>query len=395
MPRRDTFARTWKIRMRPSGIGNNDARGPLSSSGKAQGAGKGLLLSSGTMLLSSVGVPLVALALSFGVGALFIALVGQNPWFVYGKLIVGTFGSAYGFGQVLFKATPLIFTGLAVALAFKAGLFNIGAEGQLYIGTFAVAWVGFTFTGLPGLFLVPLCVVAGALGGAVWGLIPGYLKARFGTHEVINTIMLNFIAVALTGYLVTHVYFIPETIHTQRIAPQAQIPRLEALWPAFRGSPVNVSIFLAVAAAVLVYLFLWKTKFGFELRAVGLNPWAAEYGGISVPSGIVTAMALSGALAGLVGVDFVLGYKYYYEGNFSAGLGFMGIAVALLGRNHPLGVVLAAVLFGALSYGGLVINSIVPKELVEILQGIVILAVISGTHVFGRIAVGLRKRALD
>jgi ABC-type uncharacterized transport system permease subunit len=348
----------------------------------------------GRALAEAVGVPLVALAVAFGFGALFIALVGQNPWFVYGKLLAGTFGSFYGVGQVLFKATPLIFTGLAVALAFKAGLFNIGAEGQLYIGTFAVAWVGFTFTGLPGFLLVPLCVLAGALGGALWGLIPGYLKARFGTHEVINTIMLNFIAVALTGYFVSHVYFVPETIHTQRIAPQAQIPRLEELWPAFRGSPVNVSLFLAVAVALFVYLFLWRTKFGFELRAVGLNPWAAEYAGISVPYGIVTSMALSGGLAGFVGVDFVLGYKYYYESNFSAGLGFMGIAVALLGRNHPLGVVLAALLFGTLSYGGLVINSIVPKELVEILQGIVILAVISGTYVFGRIALALRKRTL-
>jgi len=341
-----------------------------------------------------VGVPLIALATAFGAGALFIAAIGQDPGFVYGKLLSGTFGNFYGFGQVLFKATPLIFSGLAVALAFKAGLFNIGAEGQLYVGTFAVAWVGFTLTGLPGLILVPLCIIAGALGGAAWGVIPGYLKARFGTHEVINTIMLNFIAIALTGYLVTHVYFIPETIHTQRIAPQAQIPRLEQFWPAFKGSPANVSLFLALAVAVLVYLFLWRTKYGFELRAVGLNPWAAEYGGVSVASGIVRAMALSGALAGLVGVDFVLGYKYYYEQGFSSGIGFMGIAVALLGRNHPLGVVLAALLFGALSYGGLVINSVVPKELVEILQSIVIVAVIVGTNLFGRLAVTLKKRSL-
>ena len=346
-------------------------------------------------LTGAVGVPVIALAAAFGVGALFIAAIGQDPGYVYAKLFRGTFGDFYGFGQVLFKATPLIFSGLAVALAFKAGLFNIGAEGQLYVGGFCVAWVGFTLTGLPGPVLVPLCVLAGALGGAAWGIIPGYLKARFGTHEVINTIMLNFIAIALTGYLVTNVYIVPETIHTPRIAPQAEIPRLEQFWPVFKGSPVNVSLFLALAVAALVYLFLWRTKHGFELRAVGLNPWAAEYGGVNVASGIVTAMALSGALAGLVGVDFVLGYKYYYEQGFSAGIGFMGIAVALLGRNHPLGVVLAALLFGALSYGGLVINSVVPKELVEILQAIVIVAVIVGTNLFGALAVSLKKRSLE
>jgi len=342
----------------------------------------------------AVAVPLIAVAAAFLAGAVFIAAIGQSPVTVYGMLLSGTFGNFYGLGQVLFKATPLIFTGLSVALAFKAGLFNIGAEGQLYIGSFAVAWVGFSFSSLPGFLLVPLCILAAALGGAAWGIIPGYLKARFGTHEVINTIMLNFIAMALTGYLVTYVYFVPETVHTQRIAAQAQIPRLEAIWPAFRGSPVNVSLFLALGVAVAVYLFLWKTKYGFELRAMGLNPLAAEYGGISIASGIVSAMTVSGALAGLVGVDFVMGYKHYYEGGFSSGMGFMGIAVALLGRNHPLGVVLAAMLFGALSYGGLVINAIVPKELVDILQAIVILIMIVGTNVLGKLAISFKKRSL-
>lgn len=345
-------------------------------------------------LLGTVAVPAVAIAAAFAAGAVFIAAIGESPVVVYGKLLSGTFGNFYGLGQVLFKATPLIFAGLSVALAFKAGLFNIGAEGQLYIGTFAIAWVGFTLSGLPGPVLIPLCILAGAAGGAIWGFIPGYLKARFGTHEVINTIMLNFVAIALTGYFVTHIYFVPETVHTQRIAVQAQIPRLEQFWPVFKGSPVNVSLFLALGIAVAVYLFLWRTKFGFELRALGFNPSAAEYGGVSVPAGIILAMALSGALAGLVGVDFVMGYKHYYEGGFSSGIGFMGIAVALLGRNHPLGVVLAALLFGALSYGGLVINAMVPKELVEILQAIVILVVIVGTNVFGKLAVSLRRGRL-
>jgi simple sugar transport system permease protein len=331
---------------------------------------------------SSVGVPLVALAFSFALGAVLIAVIGRDPAEVYAELLRGTLGSPYGLGQVLFKATPLIFTGLACALAFRAGLFNIGAEGQLYMGAFGAAWAGFTFTGLPPVLLVPLCFAAAALAGGAWGAVPGYLKARFGAHEVINTIMLNFVAVALTGYFVAHVYVVAESMHTPEIAPAAQVWRLERVLKFFAGSPVNVTFCVALAAAAGYGWFLWRTRAGYELRVAGLSPTAAECAGVPTGAATVRAMALSGALAGLAGTNFVLGYKHYFESNFSNGLGFMGLAVALLGRNHPVGVVLAALLFGLLSHGALVINTLVPKELLEIIQAVVILSVIVSGNVF-------------
>ncbi|MBI5838196.1 MAG: ABC transporter permease [Candidatus Eisenbacteria bacterium] len=331
---------------------------------------------------ASFAVPLVALAFSFALGAVLIAAIGRDPLLVYGTLVRDTLGNPYGIGQVLFKATPLVFTGLACALGFRAGLFNIGAEGQLYAGAFAAAWTGFTFPGLPSVVLVPLCFAAAALAGAAWGAVPGYLKARFGAHEVINTIMLNFVAVALTGYFVAHVYVVAESMHTPEIAPAARVWRLERLLPALAGSPVNVTFFAALAAALAVGFFLWRTRAGYELRVGGWSASAAEYAGVRGGAATVGAMALSGALAGLAGTNFVLGYKHYFETNFSNGLGFMGLAVALLGRNHPAGVVAAALLFGALSHGALVINTLVPKELLEILQAVVILSVVVTSNVF-------------
>jgi len=337
-------------------------------------------------------VPFVALVLSFIVGAVFILIIGRDPIAVYSILFRDTLGNFYGIGQVLFKATPLIFTGLSVAICFRAGLFNIGAEGQLQIGTFLTALVGFTFAELPGAILIPLCLLAGMLGGAVWGFVPGVLKARLGAHEVINTIMMNFIALALVGYLVSNVYNVPATMHTPEITESARIPRLDVLMSDFQGSPVNLSVFIALLACLFVYYFLWKTRYGYELRAVGFNPKAAEYGGINVQKTIVLAMTIGGALSGLVGANFVMGYKYYYETGFSSGLGFIGIAVALLGKNHPVGIVFAALLFGILEYGGLVINTMVPKELVSILQAIIIIFVVVSSKVFRNWLIQLLKK---
>lgn len=333
--------------------------------------------------------PLVAVIVALAVGALFILSVGQDPGAVYGAMLAGVFGSAYGWGQVLFKATPLVFTGLAVALGFRAGLFNIGAEGQAYVASFAIGWAGAALAGVPGPLLLILLIGVGMAAGAAYAAIPGLLKARFGAHEVINTIMLNFVAFALVNYW-GHAAFVHETVHTMAVPSGAMLPRLEALWPGLRGSPVNASLALAVVACVGVGLLLWRTSFGYELRAVGLNPGAAEYGGVRVPGVWVSAMAISGALAGLVGVNFVLGYKGYFESGFTAGVGFLGIAVALLGRTHPIGIAVAALFFGALSQGGLVINALVPKELVEILQAIVILMAIVSHEVVER---WFRRRA--
>ena len=334
--------------------------------------------------------PLAAVVVALLVGGLFIVAVGRDPWSVYGAMVAGVFGSAYGWGQVLFKATPLVFTGLAVAVGFRAGLFNIGAEGQAYLAAFVLGVAGAAMPpGIPGIVAVPLLIAVAFAAGAVYGAIPGLLKARFGAHEVINTIMLNFVAFALVNYW-GHAAYVHETVHTASIPAASALPRLDVWIPALRGSPVNASLLVALLAAILVGLLLWRTRFGYELRAVGLSADAARYGGVWVPGMWVKALALSGGLAGLVGVNYVLGYKGYFESGFTTGVGFLGIAVALLGRNHPVGVIIAAFFFGALSHGGLVINTLVPKELVEILQAIVILMSIVSYELFERF---LRRRA--
>lgn len=316
--------------------------------------------------------PIVAILIAVVVGDLLILSFGQSPGSVYRLLLEGTWGNAYGFGQVLYKTTTLTFTGLAVALALRAGLFNIGAEGQLAAGGFLAAVLGLVLpAGTPGVLAVPLCIVAAAVGGGAVGAVPGALKARFGAHEVIVTIMLNFITLALLNWIVAAHLHVPETLHTPDVHAGA-IPRLAG---PFAGSAANWTIVLAVIAAAAVWWYLFRTRRGYELRAVGLQPDAAEYGGVRVGGVWMRAMAVSGALAGLGGVNFVLGYKHYYEDGFAGGAGFLGIAVALVGRNDPVGVVLAALFFATLSQGGLAINAVVPKQMVEVLQGVVILAV--------------------
>ena len=318
---------------------------------------------------------IVALLIAAVVGDALILSFGQNPGAVYRLLFEGTWGNVYGLGQVLYKATTLTFTGLAVAIGLRAGLFNIGAESQLAAGGFVAALVGLTLPpGLPSLLTLPVYLVAAAAGGAVVGGIPGVLKAKLGAHEVITTIMLNFIVLALLNYLVVRYLKVEGSLHTQPIHTGA-LPRLADMSSAFRGSAANVVLLLAMAAALLTWWFLFRTKRGFELRAVGLQPGAAEYGGVDVGGVWWRAMALSGALAGLGGLNFVLGYKHYYEDSFGAGAGFIGIAVAIVGRNHPLGVMLAALVFATMSQGGLAVNAVVPKQIFDVLQAVVIIAV--------------------
>jgi simple sugar transport system permease protein len=326
-------------------------------------------------------------------------LIGDNPFQTYNLLIGNSFGSLKDVGYMLFYATPLIFTGLAVAVAFRCGLLNIGAEGQLYVAAFATAWVGIKFGGtvvnvfgtdvdyswmsLPAVILVPLCILTAMVAGGIWGAIPGILKARFGSHEVINTIMLNFIAVALVSYFTQYHYKKPgdAILQTVPIGEAAHIPRISQFIPGMpEFVPLSVAFLLAITMCVLVYIFLWKTKWGYELRAVGENASAAEYGGISPRKQIVIAMTISGALAGMVAVGEVLGNRYLYYHDFSGEVGFLGIAVALLGRNHPLGVFLAAIFFAILQRGGIFVDAFteyVSKDLVEVLQAIVILFVAS------------------
>ena len=325
--------------------------------------------------------PLVAVLAAFAVGGLVVLAVGDNPLSTYTLLIGSALTWPDGIGYTLFYATPLIFTGLAVAVAFRCGLLNIGAEGQLYIAAFATAWVGIVGAALPAVLLVPLCCLTAILTGAFWGAVPGVLKARFGAHEVITTIMMNFIAVALASYF-TQYHYKPQgdpLLETVPIGEGGHIARLGRFVPGLpERIPLNVAFLLALLACLAVWLFLWRTRWGYEIRATGASPAAAEYGGIATGKQIVLAMAVSGALAGMVGINEVLGYRYRYYDAFSAGYGFTGIAVALLGRNHPVGVILASLLFGALLRGGLFVDIFtehVSKDLVLVLQGIIILFV--------------------
>jgi simple sugar transport system permease protein len=296
---------------------------------------------------------------------------------VYALLLEGTWGNAYGLGQVLYKATTLSFTGLAFALAARAGLFNVGGESQLATGGFAAALAGLALpVGTPWMLAIPVCIVAAAIGGGLVGAVPGALRARFGASEVIVTIMLNFIVLALLNWIVASHLHVPETLHTPPMHAGG-VARLSDVAPAFHGSAANAVLLLALAAAAAVWWYLFRTRRGYELRAVGLQPDAAEYAGVAVGGVWLRAMVLSGALAGLGGLNYVLGYKQYYEEGFAAGSGFLGVAVALVGRNHPAGIVSAALLFATLSQGGLAVNALVPKQMVEVLQAVVILAVVT------------------
>ena len=327
-------------------------------------------------------LPLINLALAFLVSGLVVVLIGESPVKAVETLVYGAFGYGEAVGYTLYYATNLIFTGLAVALAFHAGLFNIGGEGQAYLGGLGLGLVGIYLGGLPGALSIPLAIVAAALFGGVWGLIPGWLQARRGSHVVITTIMLNFVASALMTYLMVNVLIKPGQSAPESITfPETVwMPSLKGLFGLFGVdlgyAPINFSLVLALLCCVGVWLFIWRSRIGYELRVVGHSEAAAVYGGISPSARIILAMTLSGALAGLMATNEILGGQHRIILGFSGGYGFAGIAVALMGRNHPVGVVLAALLFGALYQGGTELAFEMPrvnKDLVVVIQGLVIL----------------------
>jgi general nucleoside transport system permease protein len=330
--------------------------------------------------LNSMLVPFLAILTALIVGALVILVAGGNPIDAYAGLLDGAFGSPGALSETAVWATPYIFAGLAVALAFKGGLFNIGAEGQLALGAVAAAWVGYGLPGvlhvsLPAVVHLPLTIGAGMLAGAIWGAIPGWLKARTGGHEVINTIMMNYIALNSVSYLLNGPMkdSNPENVsaRTPLIALGARIPRI------FPGYRVHWGFILALLMAVVVWWFLWKTTRGFEIRTAGANPDAARYAGISVARIIVLSMTLSGLLAGLAGAVEVSGLNYRHELGFSTGYGFDAIAIALLGKSHPLGVVLAAILFGAMRNGAtqMQFDTQIPVDVISVIQALILLFV--------------------
>jgi len=297
---------------------------------------------------------------------------GFRTWFTTGDTRA-LLEALRSFSESLVITTPYIFAGLAVALGFRGGLFNIGAEGQLFVGGLASVFVGYSLKGLPWIIHLPLALGAGILAGAIWAAIPGFLKARTGAHEVINTIMMNYIAFRLTDYLLTGPMARPDGLPiTPEVLPSAY---LLALFP--RPVRLHLGFFLALAVAALVYWFLWKTTKGMEIRIAGANPRAARYAGIRIAATIVLTMALSGGLAGMAGANQVLGVDHRLVRAFSTGYGFDSIALALLGNSHPLGVVLASLLFGFLRGGAARMQSVagIPVELIRVIQGMVIIFV--------------------
>jgi len=328
-------------------------------------------------------MPIVNLAIALLAAALVVALVGQSPGEVLKVLVHGAFGTPRGLSYTLYYTTSFIFTGLAVAVAFHAGLFNIGAEGQAILGglgTGLVAlWLG---PHLPALVLLPLMLIGGALFGMAWAAVPGYLQAYRGSHVVITTIMFNFLASTLLVYLLVNPLKAPGGMSVESVpfAPSAHLPGVhEALawlgieWP---SSPLNLSLVLALLAALGVYLLLWRSRAGYRLRAVGSSEGAAAYAGIRPQHQVVLAMSLSGALAGMVGMNEIAGVNGKLLLDFVAGAGFTGIAVAVMGRNHPVGIVLASLLFGALFQGGAEVSFEVSgfsRDMVVMLQGFIVL----------------------
>ncbi len=318
--------------------------------------------------------PILAIASAILLSALFILLTGRDPLMIYRKMFLMTAGTEYGAGQIVFRGTSLVLTGLAVAIPFKVKLFNIGGEGQLLAGALAAAAVG---AALPvethPLATRTLCSGAAAIAGSSVALLAGWLKVRHGVNEVISTIMLSFIVQAFVNYLLTWHMAVPSTVHTAEIVESAKLPLLDGLTGWLKKSPANLSVLFAIAGAVFSYVLLFKSRTGYEMRAVGIGPEAAGYAGIDANRHILLSMAVGGAMAGLAATNLVLGYKHYYEAGLTSGVGFMGIAVALLANAHPLWTGASALLFGVLEYGGLTVNAYVPKDVFMIVQAITIL----------------------
>lgn len=326
-------------------------------------------------------IPLLAVFTALVIGVLIIMVTGSSfgeAMAAYQALLQGSIGSVKAISETLTAATPLILSGLSVALAFRAGLFNIGGEGQALIGGMFAVWVGFSITGLPIYIHLPLAVLAGIIGGAIWGFIPGVLKAKTGAHEVITTIMLNYIALRLVDYFLKTSIFQREGRNdpvSKNVEPTANYPAfLSSIDPSLR---VHAGLFVALAAAVFVSWLLFRTTIGFEFRAVGANPNAARYAGISVSKVYILVMLIAGGLAGSAGAGQVLGVLDRATPGFTADLGFDGIAVALLGRSNPYGVVAAALLFGGLRAGGqqMQVSANVGIDLIAVIQGLIIMFV--------------------
>ncbi len=308
---------------------------------------------------------------------LLLLVLNRNPFEIFSLIFSEVFASGYGIGQTLFKATPLIICGCGLAICFHASLFNIGAEGQLNAGSFVIALVALKFSYLPVTAVLLICIVCGFIVSGICGLIPAYIKIKKGVSEVITTIMLNFVILALINYFLVDFFAVESTMRTEKIQESDMLFKFSDFIPFFHGSSLNASFLIAILVAVITYIFIYKTKFGYKLRAVGFNETASKYIGLKTNKIILIAFFLGAGMTSLVGINFVLGYKGFYEMGFSNNVGFTAIAVALLSKNNPIGIIFASLLFAILEYGGLSVNQLVPKEIMLVVEGIIILSILS------------------
>lgn len=287
------------------------------------------------------------------------------------------FTSGYGIGQTLFKATPLIICGCGLAICFHASLFNIGAEGQLNAGSFIISIVALKLAGLPSILVLVICMICGFIVSGIFGIIPAYIKIKKDVSEVITTIMLNFIIAALINYFLVDFFAVKATMHTEKVSEDLMLFKFSDFIPFFQGSSLNASFIIAIVVVFAAYFFIYKTRYGYKLRAVGFNEIASKYIGINVNKVIMVSFFTGAGLTSLAGINYIFGYKGFYEAGFSNNIGFTAIAVSLLARNNPIGIIFSSILFAILDYGGLSINQEVPKEIMLIVQGLIILTILS------------------
>lgn len=328
-----------------------------------------------TKILWSIGAPIAAILIAFLISGIILLLAGFDPIDAFTTLIEGSFGDLRVITEVLLQATPLIIIGAGLTIAFRANIWNIGAEGQFYAGGVLGAAAGIFLGDLPAIILIPLVLLLGILGGAIWGMLAGWFKVRFGASEIVTTIMLNYIAIIGTGYLVTG----PMIEEAGKFPQTAQISEAARLFRFLPPTRLHIGFLIAILVAVLAYVFLFKSSSGYAIRVVGHNPEAAQYAGINVNRNILLAMGLSGGAAGLAGAVQVMGLTFRLYQQFSPGYGFTAIAVALLANNNPLGVIFSGILFGALRSGSEVmqISAGIPSVMVFAIQGLVILSVVT------------------
>ncbi|MFH2116199.1 MAG: ABC transporter permease [Spirochaetota bacterium] len=361
----------------------------LSLTGREPSRGEGF------ELFLRTAIPFLGVIAALLISAIILLLLKTNPVVAYSAMFQGAFGSVNGWSQSLVKATPLLLVGLGVCIAFRASVINVGGEGQIILGALAGTWFALTFPDLPRFILIPGCMTAGFLAGAFWGLIPGFLKARYKVNEILSTIMMNSIALQFMNFLLQGPMMDPEGIAAGTfLAQSARLPPTSWLTRLIPRTMLHSGVYVALIFAILVYIFLWRTTIGYQIRAVGLNPRASRYSGINVPFNQMLSLTIAGGLSGLAGVIEVMGVHRRILEGLTGGYGFTGIVAALLGSLHPLGMLPASVLFGGLLVGANTMQRAVqiPAALINAILGLIVLFV-SGSALWIHQIIKKRKTA--